>query len=61
MAQVRDGLTLVPALVRNAELVATSCAARGQNLPAVGGAHPGAETVFVAALAVTGIIGWLHG
>jgi len=61
MAQRTYRLTFVPALVRNAELVATSCTASGQNLSAVGGAHPAAETVLVAALAVTGIIGGLHG
>lgn len=54
-------LTFVAALVRNGELVATSCAASCQNLSAVGSAHPVAETVFVAALAGTWIIGWLHG
>jgi hypothetical protein len=57
----RWSLTFVTAFVGNGELVATSCAASCQNLSAVGSAHPVAETVFVAALAGTWIIGWLHG
>ena len=48
------------ALVGNSELVTATRAAGSQHLATIGSAHPLAESVFVAALAVTGIIGGLH-
>ena len=48
------------ALVGNGEFVTTTRAAGSQHLATIGSTHPLAETVFVAALAVAGIIGGLH-